>query len=427
MAVPNPTIDRELLLKLPKTDLHVHLDGCVDAELMVALAKDQGINLVEESNNLQIGNLTSGTVDELNEKVFLHEYNSLAEYLVPFELVNCVLRTPDALEEAAYRLAVDEFSEGVRYFEVRYAPQKHWREGFGWYDIVSSVDKGCRRAADEFNASENVRNGSEPSFNYGIILCALRMIHPNMGDYYKTLSSLHVGDDLQALSGLASYEVAKLGVECRKRGLKVVGFDLAGREDGFPPDVHKDAFDYCYMKGLQTTCHAGEAYGCESISAAIKYCGARRIGHGTQLFSLDKILRRNPNGTEMSLEEKEEYIRFTADRMSRERITLEVCLKSNSQTLPTLRDLSMHPVKKFIDYGLRVALSTDNRAISRVTVTEELLRFKDLFGMDHKLLKTLCIAGFKGAFYHGTYPEHRVYMRKMIDFFDKIMIERVGK
>lgn len=415
-------ITAELIKKLPKTDLHVHLDGCVNAELMVSMAKEQNINLVEESRKLGIGGLESASVEELNEKVFLEEYNSLAEYLIPFELVNCVLRTSEGLEEAAYRLAIDEFSEGVRYFEVRYAPQKHWKNGFDWHEIVGAVDRGCKRACREFNEKEkeNIQNGA-PEYTFGIILCAIRWIFPQMGDYYETLGKLHIGDDLMVLCSMASLEVARLAVSSKQRGMNVVGFDLAGREDGYPPEFCREAFEYCYLNGMQTTCHAGEAYGCESISSAIKYCWARRIGHGTQLFSRDKILRRNPDGTEMSNDEKDKYIQTTAERMSRERITLEVCLKSNSQTLPTLRDLSNHPVTDFLKYGLRVALSTDNRSISRVTVTDEYLRFNELFGLNKKLLKTLCIAGFKGAFYPGTYPEQRIYMRKAIDYFDKIM------
>jgi adenosine deaminase len=417
-------ITSELIKKLPKTDLHVHLDGCVDAQLMVDLAKDQKVDLIEESKKLGIGNLASASVDELNDKVFLEEYNSLAEYLIPFELVNAVLRTSEGLEEAAYRLAVDEFSEGVRYFEVRYAPQKHWRKDFDWYEIVAAVDRGCKRACKEFNLKnkDELEKGA-PEYSFGIILCAIRWIFPQMGDYYETLSSLHIGEDLMDLCGLAALEVARLAVSCKERGMNVVGFDLAGREDGYPPEFCKDAFEYCYLNGMQATCHAGEAYGCESISSAIKYCWARRIGHGTQLFSRDKILRRNPNGAEMTADEKDRYIQTTAERMSRERITLEVCLKSNSQTLPSLRDLSNHPVTDFLKYGLRVALSTDNRAISRVTVTDEYMSFNKLFGFNKKLLKTLCVAGFKGAFYPGTYPEQRVYMRKAIDYFDRVMAE----
>ncbi|HPG58993.1 MAG TPA: hypothetical protein PKW98_14330, partial [Candidatus Wallbacteria bacterium] len=85
-------ITREQILKLPKTDLHMHLDGSVRAKTIVELAKEQKVNLVAEAKALGIPGVVSGTAEELEEKVFKHEYNSLMEYLVPFELVNCVLR-----------------------------------------------------------------------------------------------------------------------------------------------------------------------------------------------------------------------------------------------------------------------------------------------------------------------------------------------
>ena len=113
----------------------------------------------------------------------------------------------------------------------------------------------------------------------------MRMINEHMGDYYRSLYELHVGMDLQNLSAMASLEVAKLTHMAREEGLSVVGFDLAGREDGFPAETHVKAYKFCYDRGIGTTCHAGEAYGPESIKSAVKDCNARRIGHGTQLFS----------------------------------------------------------------------------------------------------------------------------------------------
>jgi adenosine deaminase len=412
-------ITREQILKLPKTDLHMHLDGSVRAKTIVELAKEQKVNLVNEAKTLGISGIVSGTAEELEEKVFKHEYNSLMEYLVPFELVNCVLRNTESLEEVAYRIACDEFNEGVRYFEMRFAPQKHWSKTLGWEDIIKSIDKGLRRAMDEFNSKDEVRLNGELPYRCGMILCAMRMIMPTMGDYYKTLYELHTGNHLQNLAIMASEEIAKLAVSSMKKGYLVVGFDLAGREDGFPANVHKEAFEFCYNSGVHTTCHAGEAYGPESIMGAIKYCHVRRIGHGTQLFQWEKMQRKNSDGTEMSKEQKIEYMNQTAERMARERTTVEVCLKSNSQTLPSLRNLELHPVKDFLKYGLRVAISTDNRVISRVTVTDEYMSLMKICDIDAKGLRNICLAGFKGAFFPGSYAQHREYMRRAIDFYDE--------
>ncbi|MEE2924683.1 MAG: adenosine deaminase family protein [bacterium] len=415
-------ISRKQFKKLPKTDLHVHLDGSVPPQLVVQLAEEQKINLVEVSRNLGIGQLETGSVEELERQIFKDTYNSLGEYLVPFEFINEVLRCYEGLKKAAYKLASDNYREGVRYFEVRFAPQKHWVSGFEWLDIIRAVEDGCKQAADEFNKQSPILDGKEPPYKFGMILCAMRMINEHMGDYYRSLYELHVGMDLQNLSAMASLEVAKLTHMAREEGLSVVGFDLAGREDGFPAETHVKAYKFCYDRGIGTTCHAGEAYGPESIKSAVKDCNARRIGHGTQLFSTRNILsKRNPQGDKLSNEESHDYVQDIVEWIAENRIALEVCLKSNSQTLPMYRDLSKHPFQKFLDQRIRIALSTDNRAISRVSVTDEYERAVKLFNIDENALRNLCVGGFKASFFPGSYMQKRAYISKVIDYYHNTM------
>lgn len=420
-------ITRDKILRLPKTDLHVHLDGSVDSKTLVELAKYLKVDLVEESRRLGVGKLKEAAAEEIDKKIFKNEYNNLAEYLAPFEFVNCVLRTSQTLEEVAYRFACEEFSEGVRYFEVRFAPQKHWKEDFGWEEIIKAVDKGLRRAMSEFNSKPSVAKNGELPYRCGMILCAMRMIGPQVADYYEVLHNLQTGNDLQALAPTAAMEVAQLAVDSMKKGYLVVGFDLAGREDGYPAGVHKDAFEYCYNNGVQTTCHAGEAYGPESIMDAVKYCHARRIGHGTQLFRWKNIQFKNTDGSELTERQKKDYVINISERMARERTTMEVCLKSNADTIPALRDLSNHPIKEFLKYNLRVVLGTDNRVVSRTTVTDEYMNFVKLYDIDADTLRQVCIAGFKGAFFPGTYAEHRRYMSRAIDFYDEVYQDSVKR
>ncbi len=413
-------ITRKQFKQLPKTDLHVHLDGSVPPQLVVQLADEQRINLVEVSKNLGIGELKTGSVEELERQIFKDTYNSLGEYLVPFEFINEVLRTYEGLKKAAYRLASDNYKEGVRYFEVRFAPQKHWVSGFEWIDIIQAVEDGCKQAADEFNKQPAITDGEEPPYKYGLILCAMRMINEHMGDYFRSLYELHVGMDLQNLSAMASLEVAKLTHMAREEGLSVVGFDLAGREDGFPAETHVKSYKFCYDRGIGTTCHAGEAYGPESIKSAVKDCNARRIGHGTQLFSIRNILSKlNAEGNKLTKEESNDYVQDIVEWIAENRIALEVCLKSNSQTLPMYRDLSKHPFQKFLDQRIRIALSTDNRAISRVSVTDEYERAVKLFNIDENALRNLCVGGFKASFFPGSYLEKRAYISKVIDYYHK--------
>ncbi len=416
-------LSRKDIKKLPKTDLHVHLDGSVPPQLVYELAKEQKIDLVEVSRDLDIGGLESGDVSELEKKIFKDTYDSLGEYLIPFEFINVVLRCEEGLRKAAYKLAYDNFREGVRYFECRFAPQKHWKNGFAWMDIIRAVNTGLKQAADEFNQQEPVISGKEPPFKYGMILCGMRMINEHMGDYYRYLFELHVGLDLQNLSSMASLEVAKLAEIAIEEGLPVVGFDLAGREDGFPAESHRKAYLYCYERGIGTTCHAGEAYGPESIKSAVKDCMARRIGHGTQLFRKSSIYKLNEEGEQLTKAQRKEYVSDIVEWIADNRVTLEVCLKSNSQTLPEYRDLTQHPIRYFLENRIRIALSTDNRAISRVSVTDEYERAIRTFDIDEKLLKNLCIGGFKAAFFPGTYLEKRAYISKVIDFYNEQLTE----
>lgn len=419
-------ISREQIIGLPKTDLHVHLDGSVIPETIVKLAKNEKINLIKEGKKYGY-NLKVASAEEIEKKIFKDSYKNLAEYLMAFEFVNCVLRSAKNLEEAAYRVACDEFNEGVRYFELRFAPQKHWTENLGWEEIIKAVDRGLRKAMKEYNSKKEIKKHNELPYRCGIILCAMRMIKPEMADYYHQLNKFQTGHDLQSLATMASMEVAKLAVNSRGKGYLVAGFDLAGNEDGYPAGLYKGAFEYCYNNGVQTTCHAGEAYGPESIMDAMKYCHVRRIGHGTQLFQWKEIKFRNEDGSDLTEKQKKEYVNNLAERLAKERTTIEVCLKSNSQTTPALRNLSKHPVQNFLKYSLRVALSTDNRGISKVSVADEYMTFIKLYSPNSSILKNLCLAGFKGAFFPGTYAEHRIYMRKAIDFYNECFKKYIGK
>ena len=179
---------------------------------------------------------------------------------------------------------------------------------------------------------------------------------------------------------------------------------------------------FCYDHGIPATCHAGEAYGPESIKAAVKDCHVRRIGHGTQLFRGASITsKKNVKGECLSEAERAKYISDVAEWIADNRITLEVCLKSNSQTLPDLRDLSQHPIVHFLEQKLRIVLGTDNRAISRVSVTDEYERAIGLYNHTEKQLKNMTVGGFKSAFYPGSYLQKRNYISKVIEFYDSQM------
>jgi len=259
-------ISEEFLLAVPKTDLHVHLDGSVRLQTLIELARDCSIEL------------PSYTEAGLRELVFKDQYASLSEYLRGFSYLVAVLQSEEALERAAYELGRDNQAEGVRYIEVRFAPQLHVHHGMDAVTVLSAVNRGLARAKAEFNARREVETGAEPPFEYGLICCALRMFRPEFSAYYHAMFDVHRFARAKEIFAMASLELARSAVVARdQHGLPVVAFDLAGEEAGYPAGDHVEAFMYCHRNFLKKTVHAGEAYGPESIFQAITELHADRI------------------------------------------------------------------------------------------------------------------------------------------------------
>jgi adenosine deaminase len=225
----------EVFRSLPKTDLHVHLDGSLRLETIVELALKDKIEI------------PSTTVEGLAQAIGSgRQFGSLVEYLRGFDITLRVMQTEAALERIAFELAEDAHLENVRYMEVRYAPMLHTRRGLKLTRVIEAVLQGLRRARETYGIKANV------------IVCGIRNISPE-----------------------SSYEMAELAVAYKGRG--VVGFDLAGAEADFPAKHHRAAFQLVRDNNINCTIHAGEAYGPESIAQAIHVCGAHRIGHGCRL------------------------------------------------------------------------------------------------------------------------------------------------
>jgi adenosine deaminase len=220
---------------LPKTDLHVHLDGSLRLATILELAREGGIELPARDEAGLRAAIGCGT-----------QFGSLVEYLRGFDITLRVMQTEESLERIAFELAEDAHRENVRYMEVRYSPMLHTRRGLKLTRVVEAVLAGLRRARETYGVKANV------------ILCGIRNISTD-----------------------SSYQMAELSVAYKGRG--VVGFDLAGAEADFPAKHHKQAFQLVRDNNINCTIHAGEAYGPESIAQAIHVCGAHRIGHGCRL------------------------------------------------------------------------------------------------------------------------------------------------
>jgi adenosine deaminase len=234
---PNGThrLTFDLLQRLPKTDLHCHLDGSLRLKTILELGERDKVRLPAD------------TIEGLARAVHVGENcGSLETYLEAFDVTLSVMQTEESIYRVAYELGEDAARENVRYMEVRYAPMLHQRRGLPLPNIVDAVVQGLRDAERDHGILS------------GIILCGIRNMDPSV-----------------------SFRMAELAIAFKHAG--VVGFDLAGAELDHPAKDHADAFHLILKNNVNCTLHAGEAYGPESIHQAIHFCGAHRIGHGCRL------------------------------------------------------------------------------------------------------------------------------------------------
>jgi adenosine deaminase len=393
----------ELLRALPKTDLHCHLDGSLRLDTLIELARARKVQL------------PSFTEEGLRELVFKEHYRDLPDYLHGFAYTCAVMDDEESLERVAHELGQDCLAEGVRYLEVRFAPQLHVRPGLTVQRVLAAVDRGLDRVRREHEVTEGVRDRGEPPFRYGIIACAMRMFSGGFGPYFRDLLSVLDHWPVKQVYGIASLSLARAVVDARDNlGLPVVAFDLAGAEAGHPAADHMEAYAYAHAHFLKKTVHAGEAYGPESIFQAITKLHADRIGHGTHLFAVEEV---------QGEDDPRRYVRQLSEYIADRRILLEVCITSNLQTMPNLRRVEDHPVIRMVQERLSVSLCTDNRLISRTTVSRELGLATAAFKLSPAEVRNLVLHGFKRSFFPGSYREKRSYVRKVIDYYDRVAAE----
>ncbi len=326
-VAPDTLPDRALLRALPKSELHVHLDGSLRPSTVRELAARRG---------LPFDFRTDADVEAVC--VVGERCRSLEDYLKVFDITLQLMQSAEELTRIAFELAEDAHRENVRYLEVRYSPMLHTREGLELDEIVEAVQLGLDRARSRYGIVT------------GQIICGIRHISPE-----------------------SSLELARLAVRWKGRG--VVAFDLAGAEKDNPAKDHIEAFYTVLNANLPVTIHAGEAFGPASIHQALHYCGANRIGHGTHLA------------------EDPDLMQWVNDH----RIPVEVCLASNLQTR-AIPDLASHPIKRFLDEGLRVTLNTDNRLVSNTSLTHEFELAVTNYQLNVDQVCKIVLDGFKSAF-----------------------------
>src|SRR3954453_13438589 len=311
-------LNAETLTRAPKVLLHDHLDGGWRPGTVLELADEVGYRELPTDEAVALGRWFREAADS----------GSLVRYLETFAHTVAVVQRPEAVQRVARECALDLAADGVVYAEGRMAPELL---------TAMPLEAAVEAMLDGYAQGTRGAAAAGRPIVVGTLRCAMRQ-----ADRWV--------------------EVAEQVV--RYRGAGVVGFDLAGPEDGFPPDRIPEAIAVLDRADAHRTIHAGEAAGVESIRAALDGARAERLGHGVRIA--DEVPLDGPLGP-------------VAQRVLDQRVPLEVAPSSNVQT-GAYPSLAAHPVDRLHRLGFAVTLNTDNRLMSGVSVSSEFSAVATTFG-----------------------------------------------
>ncbi len=312
---------------LPKIELHLHLDCSLS------------YNVVKQ--------LSPGVSYEEYEQSFIAppKCTDLADYITRAIHGYELMQTKEQLRLVTLDLFEQLRADRVIYAEIRFAPLLHIAKGLHPAEVVQTVNDA---------AEEGIR---QTGVEAGIILCTLR--------HYSREQSM---------------ETVKLVQQFQ--GSRVVAFDIAGDEAGFPVANHLEAFRFAKSHQLHCTAHAGEAKGAESVWETLQQFRPSRIGHGVRSAEDEKLLAF----------------------LKKEQIHLEICPTSNVQT-NVVESIEQHPADKIYQAGVSMSINTDARTVTPVTLTTEYVLLEKIFNWKKDHFLTCNLEAIKHSFASASLKE----------------------
>jgi len=331
----------EQIKRVPKALLHDHLDGGLRPQTIIEIAEKIGYKKLPTNDPKKLADWFEESCNS----------RSLVRYLETFSHTIAVMQTKEAIIQVARECVIDLARDGVVYAEVRGAPELFTEQGLTLDQVVEATIEGYKEGMVEAaREGKNIRVES--------LLCGMRQNNKSQ----------------QAAAAVVKY---------RNKG--VVGFDIAGPEDGFPPSNQIETFEYLRKENAHFTIHAGEAYGLPSIWEAIQICGAERLGHGVRIIDDIDFSSSSPKLGPLA-----SYVR---DR----RIPLELCPTSNLQT-GAAKTYAEHPIGKLAKLRFRVTLNTDNRLMSNTSMSHEMSQCVKSFDWKFIDLQRVTVNALKSSF-----------------------------
>ena len=227
----------EFIKNSPKAELHLHIEGTLEPELMFLLA---------ERNNIQI---PFKNIDDVKKA---YNFNNLDSFLkIYYEGAKVLINEKDFFDLTwAYALKCKE--ENIVHVEIFFDPQTHTDRGISFDIVINGIYKALQKAQNEFNLS------------FKIIMCFLRHLDEDSG--YKVLDHAIIHKD------------------------KILGVGLDSSEAGNPPNKFKKLFKKATENNFVTVAHAGEEGPPEYMWEALNLLNVKRIDHGVQCLKDDKLV-----------------------------------------------------------------------------------------------------------------------------------------
>ena len=327
----------DFIRRLPKAELHLHLEGTVDPPTLAELSRRHTTPLATENNRYGFSPDSGRELAE-SDVARLYEYKDFMGFLMAFKAVSERLRTPEDYELITYRMMQKLKDQNVLHAEVYISVGiVHWRgQDFG--HIFDGIERGRERGLRDFG-----------------------------------VSILWIFDAVRHFGPEAAKVVVDEAIHYRDRN--VVGFGIGGDERRAGPEVFPAVYAYAAQHGLRLTCHAGETCGPQSIRGALDLLGAERIGHGLTAVENEDLMTR----------------------LAREQVPIEICLSSNVRT-GCCPSVAAHPLKTYLDRGLMVTLNTDDPDMFGTTLNHEYQLAQDTFGLTDQELKSLAANSFQASF-----------------------------
>jgi aminodeoxyfutalosine deaminase len=330
-------VNDETILKLPKAELHLHLEGAVDPPTLSELSRRHPTPLAT-INNRYTNVEDSGRVFSVDEARALYEYEDFTGFLRAFKAVTERMRTPEDYELVTYRLMQKLHGQGVLHAEV--------------YISAGVVQWRGEQFAPLFEGAERGRQRGERDFGLSL--------------YWIFDAVRHFGVD----------EAQRVVDEAiRFKDSSVIGIGIGGDERRAGPEHFRDVYEHASNKGLRLTVHAGETVGPEGIWEAVRNLKPDRIGHGLHAI------------------EDPALVQYLAEK----RLPIEVCITSNVET-GCCRALEEHPVRKLFDAGVLIVLNTDDPDMFHTDLGREYRVARDVFHFSDTELQELARNSFRASF-----------------------------